>query len=153
MAEEKKHVSLKDLQATVASKKHEADEIAEQSESLAKENNVPVQVEPDMMPQGEKFLAALGYFSFLCILPLVLKPDSAHCQFHGKQGLVLMVFFMIFGWVLSIFAGMIFGGYLFAHNVIVLIHVLLAFYGAYWAFKGEIKKLPMFGDFVKQLDW
>lgn len=153
MPEEKQHISLKDLQQTVASKKQEASEIESQSESLAKENNVPVQVEPEALPQGEKFLAAIGYFSFLCILPLVLKPQSAFCQFHGKQGLILTVFFLIFSWIIAVLAGMVFGAYLAVHNIMVIIHVLFAFYGVYWAFKGEQKKIPLFGEFVKQLDW
>lgn len=148
-----KHISLKDLQQTVAEKKQEAAKIQVQSESLAKENNVPVPVEPEAVPQGEKFLAAIGYLSFLCILPLVLKPESALCQFHGKQGLVLLVFFLVFGWIFSAFIGLALGSYILIHNLIVLVHVLFAFYGAYFAFKGEIKKVPLFGSFVEKLDW
>ena len=152
---EKKHVSLKELQETVAAKKQEAKEIEAQSAALAEENNVPVEMEPDALPQGEKFLSAIGYISFLCILPLVLKPQSAFCQFHGKQGLILLVFFLIFGWVLSAFFGLLFGAstYVVAHNMGLLIHVIFAVIGMLWAFKGESKKLPLFGNFVEKLDW
>lgn len=42
--------------------------------------------------KGEAFLVAIGYISFLCILPLVLLRDSKFAQFHGKQALVLAIF-------------------------------------------------------------
>jgi len=147
------HISLQDLQNTVATKKQEAAEIAEQSAVLAKENNVPINIDPDEMPQGDKFLAAIGYFSFLCILPLVLRPKSEFCQFHGKQGLVMLVFFMIFGWILRIFGSLAFGSYVLIHNLVILVHVGFAIWAVYYAFKGVKKSLPLFGGFVKNLDW
>lgn len=148
-----KHVSLQDLQNTVATKKKEAADIATQSAALAKENNVPVKVDPDELSQGDKFLAAIGYFSFLCILPLVLRPKSDFCQFHGKQGLVMLVFFMVFGFVLRIFGSLVFGSYILIHNLVILVHVAFAVWAVYYAFKGIKKALPLFGGFVKQLDW
>lgn len=153
MAEDKKQVSLQDLQATVASKKKEAEAIKEQSESLATENNVPLNVDPDALESGEKFLAAVGYFSFLCILPLVLRPDSKFCKFHGKQGLVMTVFFLIFGWTISALGGLILGSYLLWHNLIVLIHVGFAVYAIYYAYKGESKSLPLFGKLAASIEF
>jgi uncharacterized membrane protein len=41
--------------------------------------------------RGECFLSALGYVSFLCVLPLVLMKDSEYAQHHGKQALVLAI--------------------------------------------------------------
>ena len=126
-SKESKHVSLQDLQNTIATKKQEAADIKEQSAVLAEENNVTVNVDPDALESGEKFLAAIGYFSFLCILPLVLRPASKFCAFHGKQGLVMTIFFLIFGWVLSAFGSLALGSYLLIHNLVVLIHVCFAF--------------------------
>lgn len=150
--DESKHVSLKDLQQTVASKKKEAEDIEAQSADLAAENNVPVEVEPDALPQGEKMLAVIGYFSFFCILPLLIKPKSAFCQFHGKQGLILTLFFLVLGGVISFVLGLFTAPYL-AHNLVMLVYVVLAFIAMYGAWKGEKKKLPLFGDFVDKLDW
>jgi fumarate reductase subunit D len=38
-----------------------------------------------------KILAAIGYLGILCFIPLLLKKDSAFCQYHGKQALVLFI--------------------------------------------------------------
>lgn len=44
-----------------------------------------------------KFFAAIGYFMFLCFVPLVLKKNNAFAQFHGKQALVLFIMEMAAG--------------------------------------------------------
>ena len=41
--------------------------------------------------QDAKFFAAIGYFSFLCFVPLALKKKNKFAQFHGKQALVLFI--------------------------------------------------------------
>ena len=49
--------------------------------------------EPHIDPEIEeaKFFAAVGYFSILCFVPLLLKKGNRFAQFHGKQGLVLFI--------------------------------------------------------------
>lgn len=153
MPDENKHVSLQDLQATVASKKQEAAAVKAQSEQLAAENNVPVNTDPDAMESGEKFLAAVGYFSFLCILPLVLRPQSPFCKFHGMQSLVMMVFFLIFGRLMQVLGTIAFGNGFWVYNMISLIYVCFALYAIYFAYKGEMKELPLFGKFSKSLNF
>lgn len=51
--------------------------------------NDPASQDPDI--RDAKFFAAVGYFTFLCFVPLVLKKNSAFAQFHGKQALVLFI--------------------------------------------------------------
>lgn len=41
--------------------------------------------------QDAKFFAAIGYFSILCFVPLLLKKGNKFAQFHGKQALVLFI--------------------------------------------------------------
>lgn len=41
--------------------------------------------------QEGKFFAAVGYFFFLCFVPLFLKRDSRFATFHGKQALILFI--------------------------------------------------------------
>lgn len=41
--------------------------------------------------QDGKFFAAIGYLSFLCFVPLVLKKENKFALFHGKQALVLFI--------------------------------------------------------------
>ncbi len=38
-----------------------------------------------------KFFAAIGYISFLCFVPLLLKRDNKFAQFHGRQALILFI--------------------------------------------------------------
>lgn len=38
-----------------------------------------------------QFFAAIGYISFLCFVPLVLKRQNSFAQFHGKQALILLI--------------------------------------------------------------
>jgi uncharacterized membrane protein len=35
------------------------------------------------------FLAAIGYFGVLCLLPLLLQPNNKYTRYHAKQGVVL----------------------------------------------------------------
>jgi uncharacterized membrane protein len=148
---EPKSVSLQDLQNTVATKKKEAAEVKAQSAVLAEENKVPLSTDPDAMEGGDKFLASIGYFSFLCILPLVLRPNSAFCRFHGTQGLVMMAFFLIFGRIMQVLGMIAFGNGFWVHNFIVLIHVGMALYAIYFAYQGKTKELPIFGKFARTL--
>ena len=41
--------------------------------------------------QDAQFFAAIGYLSFLCFVPLLLKKDNKFALFHGKQALVLFI--------------------------------------------------------------
>lgn len=38
-----------------------------------------------------RFFALVGYLSFLCFVPLVLKRGNSFADFHGKQALVLFI--------------------------------------------------------------
>lgn len=42
--------------------------------------------------QEGKFFAIISYFSFLCIVSLVLKKENKFALYHAKQGLVIFVF-------------------------------------------------------------
>ena len=37
------------------------------------------------------FFAVIGYMSFLCFVPLMLKKENKFALFHGKQALVLFI--------------------------------------------------------------
>ena len=43
----------------------------------------------DQDVEQNRAIAAVGYVSILCLLPLLLKRESAFAQHHAKQGLVL----------------------------------------------------------------
>lgn len=137
----------KGLLDTLGDKKKEAEKLDQESVDLAQENQVDI--EADLLTKGEKFLAAIAYLSFLCILPLVLKQDSKFCQFHGKQGLVLLVFWLGLGF----FAELIKPFSYFVWLVLTLTYIGFAFYGIYLGFTGQKKEIPMIGRIAKTLTW
>ena len=51
--------------------------------------NPQANLDPEI--QEGKFFGAIGYFSVLCFVPLILKKENRFAQFHGKQGLVLFI--------------------------------------------------------------
>jgi len=52
--------------------------------------------------EENKVIAAISYLGILCLVPLLLKKDSQYAQFHGKQGLVLLIAWVVFGAVMMI---------------------------------------------------
>lgn len=38
-----------------------------------------------------KIIAAVGYASFFCVLPLLFKKGNEYAQFHGRQSFVLFI--------------------------------------------------------------
>jgi uncharacterized membrane protein len=64
--------------------------------------------------EHNKAVAALSYVWILCLVPLLLKRDSAFASYHAKQGLVLFiveVLAMVVAWIplinLLLFFGLI----------------------------------------------
>ncbi len=101
--------------------------------------------EKSILSSGEKLLSALGYVSFFCILPLVLKTESKFCQFHGKQGLVLALIFLCFSWI-----GLMSNAFLI---LLKIAYILLALAGIVNAIQGQKWKIPVIGEMAKKLDW
>ncbi len=150
--ESTKKVSMDDLVKEVKQKKDEAKAIAEAGDDLNKENNIDQKKEnkkEGVIDNPDRLLSTIGYISWLFILPLILKPESKECQFHGKQGLVITVFFLAL-WQVSRFFSMF---WIYANSVVTVCHIALALYGMVHAFKGEKKKIPLFGDIAKMLNW
>ena len=45
--------------------------------------------------QENKIIALLSYLGILVLVPLLAKKDSPYAQFHAKQGLVLLIAWII----------------------------------------------------------
>jgi len=103
--------------------------------------NVPAPGSPD---NDEKFFAAVGYFSFLFVVPLILKPKSEYCKFHAKQSIALFLISIAVLFVLALIPsiGSIFTLGLFALYVIAIFR----------AYKGELWKIPMISNFAGKID-
>jgi uncharacterized membrane protein len=93
--------------------------------------------------QDNKVIAALSYLGLLLLVPLLAKKDSPFCQFHAKQGLVLLIAWVIIGaisvipilgWIIGI-VGSIF---LFICLIMGLVNSL----------SGQASELPLIGQYA-----
>ncbi|MCX6739693.1 MAG: DUF4870 domain-containing protein [Candidatus Parcubacteria bacterium] len=97
--------------------------------------------------QENKVLAAIGYISILFILPLILKPKSDFCKFHGKQGLILFIAEMI-TWALNFIP--IIGHALWAVGTVATL--ILAILGIIKALNGEYWEMPYVAEYAKKIN-
>ncbi len=99
-------------------------------------------------PQIEtyRYAAAIGYLWILCLLPLMLK-KSKFAQFHGKQGLVLLIAWFavwmvswipILGWIIGFFGHMTL--------------FLAMYFGIRGAWRGEYWKMPILGEYAEKIE-
>ncbi|MBD3281786.1 hypothetical protein GF391_03505 [Candidatus Uhrbacteria bacterium] len=88
--------------------------------------------------EENKLIAALGYVGILCLIPLLAKKESKFSQEHGKQGLVLLIvwvigsfvfWFPIIGWLLALGVLII--------NIIAFVKALM----------GEFWEIPVVGQY------
>ncbi|MFA6132014.1 MAG: DUF4870 domain-containing protein [Patescibacteria group bacterium] len=93
-----------------------------------------------------KLVAAVGYLGLLCLVPLLAKKDSAYCQFHGKQGLVLFIAWLVL-WVCNIVP--ILGQLVWMLGSIILL--VLVILGIVHALNGEEWEIPVLGRYAKQI--
>ena len=125
------------------------------------ENVPPVQTPPSTQDSGHgestnpesqdvkdnKGMAMIAYLGILCFVPLLLKKDSVFAQYHGKQGLVLLIGWVavnllylvpILGWMLMP-VGQVLG-------------LILTIVGMVNVWHGDMKELPWIGQFAKHIN-
>lgn len=84
-----------------------------------------------------KLWAVLSYLGVLVLIPLLLKKDSEFVQFHAKQGLLILI-----GWIIAYFPfGFIFWIASFVLSVMGIVSVL----------QGEKKSLPIIGELAAKI--
>lgn len=101
------------------------------------------QLENDVK-KGEAFLVAIGYISFLCVLPLVLLRDSKFAQYHGKQALVLAIVIYFFD-IVQIFPP------LFA-SIYTVLKTVVVIYAIYMSFNAKYFKIPFIHSMSEKFD-
>lgn len=94
--------------------------------------------------KGDAFLVAVGYISFLCILPLVLLRENKFAQYHGKQALVLAIFLFFFD-VIQIFPYYLATLYFVFKIAIILYCIMMTVQGKYF-------KLPFLYTLSERFD-
>ena len=92
---------------------------------------------------NDNFVAALSYLGILVLVPLLTKKDDEFVQFHIKQGLVLLVVWVI-GWVIFWIPII---GWLVA--IALFICTVIAFIQALGGKKWEI---PLVADLAKKIN-
>ncbi|TSD02230.1 MAG: hypothetical protein Athens071425_77 [Parcubacteria group bacterium Athens0714_25] len=138
-SEEGQKVEEKESGASLESEKKEQT----QSENSVTESAPEPKKAESKDVQENKMIALLSYISILFLIPLLAKKDSVFCQFHAKQGLVLFLGELV-GWLLYPFLGL---GFLVHLAVLVL-----AIMGIINVLGGEMKKLPLVGDFADKFN-
>lgn len=96
--------------------------------------------------QDDKVIAAIGYLGILCLVPLLLKKNSAFAQHHGKQGLVLLIAWLIL-WVANVIP--VLGQIVWAVGSVLLL--ILMILGIVNALNGKLWEMPVLGEYAKQI--
>lgn len=98
---------------------------------------------------NKKAFAILGYvLPILFFLPLLLEAtkNDTYARFHANQQLILLIAYVGLSSVLNVFMGTL----PFLFSVVQILNVVLialAIYGIFYAYKGEMKELPLLGQF------
>jgi len=93
-----------------------------------------------------KILAVVSYWFFLCILPLILKKENKFAVFHGKQGLVLFIFYVA-GFIFSIIPIL---GWL-VYRLVLFVYLLLCLWGTIQALMGNYSRIPIVADIADKI--
>ncbi len=93
-----------------------------------------------------KILAAVAYWGFLCILPLVLMKDNEFAVYHGKQGLVLFIF-LVAGFIVGILP--LFGPPI--YRLALLAYLVLLLWGTIAALSGKKAFIPVVSKFAEKI--
>ena len=91
-------------------------------------------------------MAAVGYLGILCLIPLLFKRNSPYVQFHAKQGLVILIVWVIL-WIGNIIP--ILGQIVWAVGSVVLLIVVIL--GIVNALNGKMWPIPFLGKYAAQL--
>ncbi len=100
--------------------------------------------------EENKVIAAIGYISVLCLVPLFMAKESPYAQFHAKQGVVLFIAEVIMFFLNGILAFIPVIGWLVA-VVLNLGLLALAVMGIYQALQGVKWEMPVLGPYAKKL--
>jgi uncharacterized membrane protein len=113
-------------------------------EQATEQENTSEQQKHEAAPEAKetvnrdlKLWGILCYLGVLVLIPLLLKKDSEFVQFHAKQGLLILI-----GWIIAYFPfGFIFWFASFVFSVIGIVSVL----------QGEKKELPLIGELASKI--
>lgn len=88
-----------------------------------------------------KTMAMLSYIGILFLIPMLAKKDSAFCQAHAKQGMVLFIAAVVLGWIPVIGQILLLGVV-----VVAIMSIVKTLNGEYWP-------IPVLDDLSKKLNF
>lgn len=134
MNEEKNVNNQEKIEEQAENKTEQASQSQDRKENVNKDDN-------DI--QENKVIAALSYLGILVLIPLLAKKDSKFAQFHAKQGVVLLIAFVV-GW--TIFWIPVIGWLLWLAVVLAdVVALIKTLSGEYW-------EIPVVGNLAKKLN-
>lgn len=90
--------------------------------------------------QENKIFAVLAYLGILVLVPLLAKKESKFAMFHAKQGLVLLI-----GWIIAWLLSFVFIGF-----IVDIVLIVFSIWGLINAATGKMEKLPLIGDLAEK---
>jgi len=90
--------------------------------------------------EDNKIFAVLSYLGVLVLVPLLAKKESKFAMFHAKQGLVLLIGWII-GWLLS---------FVFVGFIVDIALIVFSIWGIVNAATGKYVKLPLVGNLAEK---
>jgi uncharacterized membrane protein len=104
--------------------------------TLAEEKMTQLTPEEQKDIQENKIFAVLAYFGILVLVPLLTKKESKFAMFHARQGLMLLI-----GWIISWLLSFVFVGF-----ILSIVMIIFSIWGIVNAAAGKYAKLPLIGD-------
>lgn len=96
--------------------------------------------------EDNKLIAAVGYLGVLCLIPLLVRKNSPYAQHHGRQGLVILVTWLLL-WIGNIIP--VLGQIVWVVGSLALL--ILIILGMVNALNGKIWDMPVLGQYAKQI--
>lgn len=90
--------------------------------------------------EKNKMMAVLAYLGILVLVPLLAAKDSKFAKFHAKQGLILLI-----AWVISSVLAFAFVGF-----ILYVVCVVFSIWGIVNAATGKYADLPLVGNLAKK---
>ena len=97
--------------------------------------------------EENKAIAAIGYISILCLVPLILKKDSRFAYEHGKQGFVLFIAELIV-WALGLLPVI---GWFIIGPIGTVLCIIVAIIALLKALNGEFWEIPYIGTYREKI--
>jgi uncharacterized membrane protein len=105
-----------------------------------------------------KTIAWLGYLGILCLIPLLAYKDNKFAKFHGKQGLIFFIAYIILFivlWILALIFSFAFaplGILIWVLDIVLwLVVVVFSIIGIIKSLQGEYWKMPIIGNYVEKV--